>query len=177
MKYLITFFISIIILQSSLAQDDAKKADKKEDKKEKDLPLKAERFIKIDTDEGTWTSLDVSPDGKKIAFDLLGDLYILPIEGGKAERITKGLAFDSNPKFSPDGNEILFLSDRSGGNNVWRIDMKNKDTIQVTKGDKKNVQSADWSPDGDYIVVSQGTRNLKLHMYHKEGGGGVKLIK
>ena len=57
------------------------------------------------------------------------------------------------------------------------LDMKNKDTIQVTKGDKKNVQSADWSPDGDYIVVSQGTRNLKLHMYHKEGGGGVKLIK
>ena len=177
MKHLISFLISIIILQSSLAQDDAKKADNKEDKKEKDLPLKAERFIKIDTDEGTWTSLDVSPDGKKIAFDLLGDLYILPIEGGKAERITKGLAFDSQPKFSPDGNEILFLSDRSGGNNVWRIDMKNKDTIQVTKGDKKNVQSADWSPDGDYIVVSQGTRNLKLHMYHKEGGGGVKLIK
>ena len=77
MKHLITFLISIIVLQSSLAQDDKDKPDKKEDKKEKDLPLKAERFIKIDTDEGTWTSLDVSPDGKKIAFDLLGDLYII----------------------------------------------------------------------------------------------------
>ena len=145
-------------------------------KEDKGLPLEASREISINTNEGTWMAVDVHPSGKKIIFDLLGDLYELPIEGGKATRITQGLAFDSQPKYAPDGNSILFLSDRSGGNNVWIIDRKEKDTLQITKGNTAKMQSADWSPDGDYIVVSQGTRNFKLHLYHKEGGGGSQLI-
>ena len=60
----------------------------------KGLPLKAERKIRINSDEGTWISLDVSPDGKNIAFDMLGDLYIMSISGGKAKRISSGMAFD-----------------------------------------------------------------------------------
>jgi Tol biopolymer transport system component len=145
-------------------------------KEDKGLPLEASREISINTNEGTWMAVDVHPSGKKIIFDLLGDLYELPIEGGKATRITQGLAFDSQPKYAPDGNSILFLSDRSGGNNVWIIDREEKDTLQITKGNTAKMQSADWSPDGDYIVVSQGTRNFKLHLYHKEGGGGSQLI-
>jgi Tol biopolymer transport system component len=145
-------------------------------KEDKGLPLEASREISINTNEGTWMAVDVHPSGKKIIFDLLGDLYELPIEGGKATRITQGLAFDSQPKYAPDGNSILFLSDRSGGNNVWIIDRKEKDTLQITKGNTAKMQSADWSPDGDYIVVSLGTRNFKLHLYHKEGGGGSQLI-
>ncbi len=145
-------------------------------KEDKGLPLEASREISINTNEGTWMAVDVHPSGKKIIFDLLGDLYELPIEGGKATRITQGLAFDSQTKYAPDGNSILFLSDRSGGNNVWIIDRKEKDTLQITKGNTAKMQSADWSPDGDYIVVSQGTRNFKLHLYHKEGGGGSQLI-
>ena len=121
-------------------------------------------------------SVDVHPSGQKIVFDLLGDLYELPIQGGKATRITEGLAFDSQPKYSPDGNSILFLSDRSGGNNVWIIDRNEEDTLQVTKGNTSKMQSADWSPDGDYIAVSKGTRNFKLHLYHKDGGEGSQLI-
>ncbi len=146
------------------------------EKEDKGLPLEASREIIINTNEGTWMAVDVHPSGKKIIFDLLGDLYELPIEGGKATRITQGLAFDSQPKYAPDGNSILFLSDRSGGNNVWIIDRKEKDTLQITKGNTAKMQSADWSPDGDYIVVSQGTRNFKLHLYHKEGGEGSQLI-
>lgn len=146
------------------------------EKEDKGLPLEASREITINTNEGTWMAVDVHPSGQKIIFDLLGDLYELPIEGGKATRITQGLAFDSQPKYAPDGNSILFLSDRSGGNNVWIIDRKEKDTLQITKGNTAKMQSADWSPDGDYIVVSQGTRNFKLHLYHKEGGGGSQLI-
>ena len=147
-----------------------------DEKEDNNLPLIASREVTINTNEGTWMALDVHPNGRKIIFDLLGDLYELPIEGGKATRITDGLAFDSQPKYAPDGNSILFLSDRSGGNNVWIIDRKEKDTLQITKGNTSKMQSADWSPDGDYIVVSQGTRNFKLHLYHKDGGGGSQLI-
>jgi hypothetical protein len=69
-----------------------------------ELPLKGSRSIKINTQEGTWLSLDVSPDGKKIIFAMLGDLYELPISGGKAKQLTSGIAFDCQPKYSPDGN-------------------------------------------------------------------------
>ena len=140
------------------------------------LPLEPSRYIEIDTDEGTWMSLDVHPAGNKIVFDLLGDIYEIPFKGGKASRITQGLSFDSHPRYSPNGNSILFLSDKSGGNNAWIIDRKKEDTIKVTKGETKQMQSADWSPDGNYIAISKGTRNYKLHLYHKNGGAGVNLI-
>ena len=167
------FLFSLIALAMFLpiqAQDKKNKKDKK------GLPLEATRSLDINTDQGTWMSLDVHPDGSKLLFDLLGDIYELPIQGGKARRITEGLAFDSHPKYSPDGNSILFLSDRSGGNNAWIIDRKKEDTLQLTKGNTFKMQSADWSPDGNYVVVSKGTRNFKLHLYHKEGGKGTQLI-
>ena len=176
-SFLLPFFtfISCMILSSLVGQSQVSD-EKKDSTEKKGLPLKAQRKIEIETNKGTWMSLDVSPDGKKIAFDLLGDIYEMSIGGGKATRITQGLSFDSHPKYAPDGKSLLFLSDRSGGNNVWYINRENEDTIQVTKGDISKMQSAQWSPDGDYIVVSQGTRNLKLHLYHKEGGKGKQLF-
>src|SRR5690606_13750341 len=87
------------------------------------LPLKAERTLRFTTREGTWMSVDVSPDGRQIVFDLLGDLYLLPIEGGQARRLTSGMAYDAQPRFSPDGRKVLFVSDRSGGENLWTIDV------------------------------------------------------
>src|SRR5215831_9069847 len=100
-----------------------KKEEKKEEKKDekKPLSLKSDRKIEFTTDEGTWLSLDVSPDGKTVVFELLGDIYTLPIEGGKAKLVDGGMAFDSQPKFSPDGKWIAFLSDREGSDNIWII--------------------------------------------------------
>ncbi|NVJ48521.1 MAG: PD40 domain-containing protein, partial [Cytophagia bacterium] len=138
----------------------------------KELPLKAERLLEFNTKEGTWISVDISPDGKTIAFDMMGDLYTMPIEGGKATRITDGMAYDTHPRFSPDGKSIVFTSDRSGSDNAWIMDLENDEFKQVTKGNNEWVQSAEWSPDGDYVVVTKGRRNLKLFMYHKDGGGG-----
>lgn len=163
-----------IFSQSSGTPSDTSKP-KKDDKKP--LPLEPGRFLKLQTDEGTWMSLDVSPDGKKIAFDLLGDIYWMPIEGGKATRITQGLAFDSHPKFSPDGKQLAFSSDKSGSENIWYIDFEKQDTVQLTKDTDQHYQSAEWTPDGQYLVVSKGGRNLKLFLFHKDGGGGIQLIK
>nr|MCU0634184.1 hypothetical protein [Gemmatimonadaceae bacterium] len=119
------------------------------------LPLKATRTHTFTTTKGTWISLDVSPDGQTIVFDLLGDLYTLPITGGTAKRITSGLAFDAQPRFSPDGARIVFISDRSGGENVWHMKADGSDTTQLTTGNANMYVSPVFSPDGKTIVVSR----------------------
>lgn len=163
------------VIGKAFWQDDKK--DTTGRTKFKDLPLKAGRTLEFNTEEGTWLSLDLSPDGKTIVFDMLGDIYSIPFSGGKAVRITDGMAYDTHPKFSPDGKRIVFTSDRSGNDNIWTMDLETKETNQITKSSNENFQSAEWSPDGDYIVVSRGRRNMKLFMYHKDGGGGFQLIK
>jgi Tol biopolymer transport system component len=155
-------------------------ADSADKKEEKGLPLQPGRTINLSTDEGSWLSLDVSPDGQSIVFDLLGDLYTVPLEGGEATRATSGLAFDGQPRFSPDGKTILFVSDRSGGENLWTIDLETGDTTQITEGNSRGYQSPTWTPDGAYVVASQQETRLgvsKLWMGHVDGGSGVQLIK
>lgn len=139
------------------------------------------RFV---TDEGTWMDVDVSPDGKRIAFSLLGDLYLLPIDGGKAQRITSGAAWDIQPRFSPDGRQLAFTSDRDGGNNLWRIGVDGKNPVQVTKERFRLLNNPAWTPDGQYIIGRKhftGRRSLgagELWMYHVGGGSeGLQLTK
>ncbi len=163
------------------AQADTTKKDsvKKETPKKpvKDLPLEAGRKIKLQTSEGSWLSLDVSPDGQTIAFDMLGDIYTMPVTGGKATQLTTGMAFDTHPRYSPDGKSLVFVSDRDGSDNVWVMDLGTKKTRQISKGKVDYVQAAEWTPDGEYIIASKGRRNHKLFMYHKDGGTGIQLIK
>ena len=113
----VTISIAFILISSSLSAfpgssetiiSDTVKKDTTGFSVYKDLPLKPARKISFNTNEGSWISLDVSPDGKTIVFDMMGDLYTMPITGGKAVAITKGLAFDNHPRYSPDGKKILF---------------------------------------------------------------------
>ncbi|MFY8036531.1 MAG: amidohydrolase family protein [Cyclobacteriaceae bacterium] len=179
-RYSCLLLLSILALgaQSQEPKKEAKadSVKKEKPKKKRDLPLEVGRRIPIKTTEGTWMSLDVSPDGKTIAFDFLGDIFTMPITGGKPTQFTSGMSFDSHPKFSPDGTKLLFISDRSGGDNIWWFALDKKDSLQVTKGNTDHYQSAEWTPDGNYIVGSRGTRNLKLWMFHKDGGSGAQLI-
>ena len=161
---------------------EEKKDEKKDDKKDekKGLPLKSDRKIEFSTDEGTWLSLDVSPDGKTIVFELLGDLYTLPIEGGQAKLISGGMAFDSQPKFSPDGKWIAFLSDREGSENVWMMHADGTEPKQISKDTNAEFASPNWTPEGQYILVSKaafGINTFEIWMYHVQGGSGVQVTK
>ena len=141
------------------------------------------REIDINVDQGTWMSLDVSPDGKTLAFDLLGDIYTMPITGGKATNIASGLAWEMQPRFSPDGTQIAFTSDRAGGDNIWIMDVDGENKEQVTKETFRLLNNPTWSPDGQFIAARKHfttSRSLgvgEIWLYHTSGGSGVKLVK
>jgi imidazolonepropionase-like amidohydrolase/Tol biopolymer transport system component len=137
------------------------------------LPLEPGRTLTGTYTEASWMSVDLSPDGQMIVFDFLGDLYTMPFAGGAAEHLTAGMAFDAQPRFSPDGESVVFTSDRSGGENLWIISLDRADTTQLTKGKTSAYLSPEWTPDGDYVVATKGS---KLWMYHKDGGSGIQLI-
>ena len=143
------------------------------------LPLQATRSARFTTSQGTWMSLDVSPDGRAIVFDMLGDLYTIPMAGGTATRITSGLPHDMQPRFSPDGRRVAFISDRSGDNNLWVADADGGNARQVSKGISDEFRTPEWTPDGKYIIVarSQALGGLeKLWVYHIDGGTGVEMV-
>ena len=153
------------------------------EKKEEGLPLAASETLSFTVTEGTWMSLDVSPDGQTIVFELLGDLYTLPISGGQATRIIGGLSFESQPVFSPDGSEIAFLSDRSGVENLWIANAGGSEPRAVTKDgptrDRPQLMvSPSWTADGDYLLVSRSRppdRTAAVFLIHRDGGSGVRL--
>jgi imidazolonepropionase-like amidohydrolase/Tol biopolymer transport system component len=126
------------------------------------------------TSSGNWMSSDVSPDGKTLVFDLLGDIYTMPVAGGKATPLTRGMGFDAQPRWSPDGKKIVYVSDRSGGYNLYTLSVDKKDTVQITTGNTTAYESPIWTPDGKYIIASRAT---KLWMFPATGGAGIQLIR
>ncbi len=141
------------------------------------------RQVPIAVEEGTWMNLDVSPDGQTLAFDLLGDIYTMPIAGGTPARIAEGLAYETQPRFSPDGKRISFTSDRGGGDNIWIMNRDGSDKRQLTKEDFRLLNQATWSPDGRFIAAKKHfttQRSLgtgEVWLYHVSGGSGVVLVK
>jgi imidazolonepropionase-like amidohydrolase/Tol biopolymer transport system component len=113
--------------------------------------------------EGTWMNLDVSPDGREIVFDLLGDLYALPIEGGEARLLSGGPPYEVQPRFSPDGKRIAFTSDRGGADNLWVLDQDGGNRRAVTKETFRLLNNPCWTPDGEFLVARKhftSTRSL-----------------
>ena len=148
--------------------------------KSEGLPLAVDRWVPIDMTEGSWISLDVSPDGETIVFDYLGNLFTIPIGGGAATQLTSGMAFDAQPRFSPDGSRIVYTSDADGGQNIWVRSLDGSEAKQVSKGDANRAESPEWMPDGDYVVAAMGDfrgRGLpKLKLFHVDGGSGIQPV-
>ncbi len=161
------------------------------------------RDIDFTTSEGTWMSVDVSSDGRWIVFDLLGHIYRIPSAGGDAECLTQttGVALNYQPRFSPDGKLIAFISDRSGQDNLWIMNPDGSAPRPVFTDLDVRASLPVWTPDGQYILVrreyaapaegdaldelgedglaadQQGPQGRNgIWMYHREGGQGVALI-
>ncbi len=147
-------------------------------------PGQRTRAVRINVSEGTWMNLDVSPDGRTIAFDLLGDIYVMPIAGGRPTRITSGLAFDQQPRFSPDGRQLAFTSDRGGGDNIWVMNGDGSGARAITSETFTLLNNPTWSRDGRYIAARKHfttTRSMgtgEIWLYHVSGtGSGVALVE
>lgn len=138
---------------------------------------------KINVDQGTWMNIDISPDGKTLAFDLLGDIYTMPLSGGKATPLMTDIAWQMQPRFSPDGKHIAYTSDEDGGDNLWIMNADGSGGKAITTETFRLLNSPAWSPDGNYLAGRKhytGARSLgagEVWLYHKTGGQGVMLTK
>ncbi|MGQ0642057.1 MAG: amidohydrolase family protein [Gemmatimonadaceae bacterium] len=140
------------------------------------------RTISFTTDEGTWLSPDVSPDGRTIAFDMLGDIWLLPIAGGEARSLTKssGIALNFHTAFSPDGSKIAFISDRDGQENIWVMNADGSNPRRISSQREKRMALPVWTPDGNYLIARTGgdsnnNSRGELWMWHIDGGTGVRV--
>ena len=146
------------------------------DSEQDSLPLDGStEVLGFTTDEGSWLSIDVAPEGDSLVFDLLGDLYRLPIDGGEAIRITSGLGYDSQPVISPDGQQIAFISDRAGATNLWVANIDGTDARQLSSERHAGMISPQWSSNGNYLIVTRVATDTELVMFHVDGGSGVTL--
>ena len=117
-----------------------------------------ERSIDFSTTEGTLQNLDVSPDGKWIAFDLLGDIYIIPFSGGMSRLVVGGGSIDTRPVWSPDGSSIAFISDRRGHDHVFMVNVDDGAVREApgspsVVGREGIIRVVEWSPDGRGLFV------------------------
>jgi imidazolonepropionase-like amidohydrolase/Tol biopolymer transport system component len=141
------------------------------------------KTFNISTDEGTWMNLDVSADGKDIVFDLLGDIYAMPITGGTATLLSGGIAWEVQPRFSANGKYISFTSDKSGADNIWIMNRDGSNKRQVTKETFRLLNNATWMPNSEYLIARKhftGSRSLgagEMWMYSIYGGEGVQLTQ
>jgi len=180
MKAIIAIALSFLLSPVTAAvQDD----DTKDDAWDVNATFGPTSPLEFETTEGTWMNLDVSPDGAQIVFDLLGDLYVMPVSGGTATRLTEGAAFDMQPRFSPNGESIAFASDRDGATNLWVVDRDGANPRQVSKEKKWFINSPTWSADGDYLFARHhfvAQRSLgagEIWLYHLRGSEGLQVTE
>jgi len=174
----------LLLTSSNIAVSANEKSDKEDAPKwSVNAPQGEFTTANIDVRQGTWMNIDLSPNGKTVVFDLLGDIYTLPITGGEAKPLMTDIAWQMQPRFSPDGKYIAFTSDEDGGDNLWIMNADGSNAKAVSSESFRLLNSPAWSPDSNYIVGRKhftSGRSLgagEVWMYHKTGGKGVKLTK
>ncbi len=139
--------------------------------------------LRFETDEATWVSVDVSPDGRALVLDILGDIYTLPIGGGEATRITSGPAYEYGARWSFDGSRLVFTSDRGGAENIWEMKPDGSALRPLTQEKQQVMNCPAWSPDGAYVIARKRLTDYsslgrtELWMMHTRGGSGIQITK
>jgi Tol biopolymer transport system component/imidazolonepropionase-like amidohydrolase len=176
--------VTLPLTADAKKKKDKAKADEKEEQKwDVSNPPGEWVGITIDTKETTWSDVDVSPDGRTIVFDMLGDIYAVPLAGGEATALTDGIAWNFQPRFSPDGKQIAFISDRAGGDNLWVMNADGSDPRAISEEKEHLVHNPAWSPDGEFIAAKKGftsTRSIpagEIWLFHVGGGGGLQITE
>ena len=177
--------IFLLVLLSISININAQETDEKEKKWDVNNPHESWLYnsFQLETTEGTWMNLDVSPDGKTIVFDLLGDIYSMPISGGTTTLLRSGLAYEVQPKFSPNGKYISFTSDAEGGNNIWVMTADGNDAKSITKEKMRLLNNAVWTPDGKSLVARKHYTSQRsvgageMWQYPLSGAAGLQLTK
>ncbi len=175
--------ISILVLSQNIFSLPSDTTSKKPEKWDISTPHGPFKTIEFDTEEGTWISVDVSPDGNNLIFDLLGDIYTMPISGGNAKLLSGGNAYETQPRFNPKGNKISYISDKDGVENIWIMNSDGTNQLQLTKEKERQLNNAVWTPDGNYLVARKHYRNTRsigageMWLYHINGGDGSQITK
>ena len=179
------FFIIFTLISFSVSTFSQKEKTTKSKKWDVNNPHKdwSYKTFNLNTDEGTWMNLDVSPDGKTIVFDMLGDIYTMPVTGGKAKALRTGLAFEVQPRYSPDGTYISFTSDAEGGNNIWVMTADGQNAKAITNEKYRLLNNAVWTPDGKSLVARKhytSERSVgagEMWQYPLVGSAGLQITK
>ena len=175
----------LVLCLFSLSVLSQKKETKNSKKWDVNNPHKDWKYntFNLKTTEGTWMNLDVSPDGKTIVFDLLGDIYTMPISGGTSTILRSGLSYEVQPRFSPNGKYISFTSDAEGGNNIWVMTADGKNAKAITKEKFRLLNNAVWTPDGKSLVARKhftSSRSVgagEMWQYPLSGSAGLQITK
>ncbi len=173
---------SLFLANAAIGADGVTGAGAPKPKWDVNHPPGVSQIVQIDTRSGTWMSVDISPDGQQLVFDLLGDIYTLPITGGEAKALTHSMAWEMQPRFSPDGRQIAFVSDAAGGDNLWVMQADGSNAHAITKESYRLLNNPVWHPNGQYLAARKhftGTRSIgsgEIWLYHTSAtGSGVAL--
>ena len=109
--------------------------------------------VSITVHEGTSMQVSVSPDGKMLAMDLQGSIWVLPVSGGAAKRVTDIFNDARQPQWSPDSKSIIFFAYRDGGYDLWEVGADGGNQHMLTEGTFDDREPI-FSHDGTRIAFS-----------------------
>ena len=135
--------------------------------------------VTVTVDEGTSIAVAVSPDGKMLAMDLQGSIWVLPVTGGPAKRITDLFNDARQPVWSPDGKTIAFFAYRDGGYDLWAVSPDGSGQHQLTWGPFDDREPT-FSHDGTRIAFSSDRgsplgSDYNIFVLDLRGGGVSQL--